>query len=78
VTSLKIDQSIISICDMKKMLGGEAKQNLLDSAYSLCYLFDIYQQKLNIVINFTFLPFFPALIKEALGVVTEPLITSLF
>jgi hypothetical protein len=52
-----INQSMITICDMKKMLGGEAKQNLLDSAYSLCYLFDIYQQKLNIVINFTFLPF---------------------
>ena len=26
-----IDQSMVSICDVKKMLGGEVKQNPLDS-----------------------------------------------
>jgi hypothetical protein len=38
-----------------KMLGFEAKQNPLDSTYTvmLITLFDIYQQKLNIVIKFT-------------------------
>jgi hypothetical protein len=39
---------------MKKILGGEAKSNPLDSTYMYCnvnLLFDIYQ--LNIVIKFT-------------------------
>ena len=30
-----INQSMITICDMKKMLGGEAKQNPLDSTYTV-------------------------------------------
>ena len=45
------DQSMSSISDMKKTLGGEAKQNPWDSMYN--NLFDIYQQKLNIVIKIT-------------------------
>ena len=36
VTSLYVvDQSMISICDIKKMLGGDAKLNPLDSAYTV-------------------------------------------
>ena len=52
VTSCYVsDQSMSSISDMKKTLGGEAKQNPWDSMY--INLFDIYQQKLNIVIKIT-------------------------
>ena len=33
--TLRIDPSMISICDMKKMLGGVAKQNPQDSTYTV-------------------------------------------
>jgi hypothetical protein len=50
-----IDQSNISNSEMKKTFGGEAKQNPPDSTYSPMYinLFDIFQQKLNIVNKIT-------------------------
>jgi hypothetical protein len=34
-----IDQSMISICDMKKILGGEAKRNPLDSTYTVMLIY---------------------------------------
>ena len=46
---------MISISDMKKISSDEAKQNLWDSTQAPMYisLFDIYQQKLNILIKIT-------------------------
>ena len=51
----EIDQSMISISDMKKISWGEAKQNPRDSTQAPMYinLFEIYWQKLNILIKIT-------------------------
>ena len=45
-----IDQSMISISEMKKIRGGECKQNPLDCIWTPMYinLCDIFQDKLNI------------------------------
>lgn len=40
-----IDQSLINICEMMKMFGGEVKQNLVgfDIDFNINSLLDIYQ-----------------------------------
>ena len=53
-----IDQSMNSICDVKKILGGEAKWNSLDSTYTCTYTvmliyYLISIDQLDIVIKFT-------------------------
>ena len=50
-----IDQSMIINFEMKKISGGEAKQNPRDSTQTPMYinLFAIFQQKLNILIKVT-------------------------
>lgn len=48
VTSCYVsDQSMSSISDMKKTLGGEAKQNPWDSMYIYINVFDIYQTEVK-------------------------------
>jgi hypothetical protein len=50
-----IDQTTISICDIEKLFGCEVKQNPLDTTWTPMYikLYDIFQQKLNIVNKIT-------------------------
>ena len=54
-----IDQSMIINFEMKKISGGEAKQNPRDSTQAPMYinLFAIFQQKLNILIKTTSGPY---------------------
>ena len=54
-----IDQSMIINFEMKKIFGGEAKQNPRDSTQTPMYihLFAIFQQKLNILIKITSGPY---------------------